>query len=251
MTINRILDYYYRSYNRAASGRERGRGFIDAGKGIIGAHKRPRVYAWLKKIALRVVCGPLYWPNTFPTGVDEATAALIYNLVRLTQPEIAVEIGTAKGNAAIAIAQALENNKRGKLYTIDPVEQELVRIAIKKSGISHRIEYIIDYSTNAIPKLKLSKADFVFIDGEHSYENVLADFNLVKDLVPQGGLIVFHDTILFDGPRKVVENIKVKNDFEIITLPTLTGVNKDNQAVLSVNNPEGFTPVGVSICLKL
>jgi predicted O-methyltransferase YrrM len=250
MSINKVLTYYYRAYNKAGRGQETGRGAINALKGVIKAEQRPVFYEKLKKIALHLICGPLYWPNTFPTGVDQPTAELLYSLVRMARPEIAVEIGTAKGNAAIAIGQALEDNKKGKLYTIDPVEQELVKIAIRKSGLKNRIEYIVDYSYNIIPKLRLSKIDFAFIDGDHSYENVSMDFNLVKNLVPKGGMIVFHDALLFDGPRKVISEIKKTNNFDVVTLPTLTGVNKDNHAVLAINNPEGFMSVGVSICLK-
>lgn len=251
MRINKVLDYYYRAYNKAARGQETARVAINVFKGAIRAEKSPKFYEKFKKVALNLLCGPFYWPNTFPTSIDEATAGVIYGLARLVRPKIVVEIGTAKGISAIVIAQALDDNNKGKIYTIDPVEQELVKIAIRKSGLSHRIEYIIDYSYNAIPKLNLPKIDFVFIDGDHSYENVLADFNLVKDSVVRGGLIVFHDVLLFDGPRKVVEAIKNYGGFEVIVLPTLTGVNKNNQAVLVNNNPDGFNPVGIAVCKKL
>ena len=35
--------------------------------------------------------------------------------------------------------------------------------------------------------------DFLFIDGDHTYEGVKADFNMYSELVRPGGLIVFHD----------------------------------------------------------
>lgn len=260
MHINKVLDYYYRAYNKAAIGQESGRTAINAFKSVIKADKRSEFYERFKRFVLPLICGPFYWPNTFPTAIDEAAAGLLYNLVRLTRPEIAVEIGTAKGNSAIAIAQALEDNKIGKLYTIDPIEQALVKIAIRKSGLSNRINYIIDYSTKIIPKLGFKKIDFTFIDGWHDYENVLADFNLVKDLVPKGGIIVFHDTILFEGAKRVIEQIQLLGQYEIITLPTLSG-GKVNDLYKSDKNfiPDGFLvgqvddflPVGISICRKL
>jgi len=251
MSINKVLTYYYRAYNKAARGQETGRGAINALKGVIKAEQRPVFYEKLKKIVLHLICGPLYWPNTFPTGVDQPTAELLYSLVRIARPEIAVEIGTAKGNAAIAIGQALEDNKKGKLYTIDPVEQELVKIAIRKSGLKHRIDYITDYSYNAIPKLNLPKIDFIFIDGDHSYENVFADFNLVKNLIPVDGMIIFHDTILFEGPKKVVEAMRKSGEFEIITLPTLSGEDEYGQGALNVHSKKWFKPAGLTITRRL
>jgi predicted O-methyltransferase YrrM len=37
------------------------------------------------------------------------------------------------------------------------------------------------------------KVDFLFIDGDHTYEGVKADFEMYSGLVRPGGLIVFHD----------------------------------------------------------
>jgi len=252
MKINRVLTYYYKAYNKTARGKETARVSINAFKGVIGAEKRQDFYLRLKKILFHLFCGPLYWPNTFPTGIDEATAEFLYSIARLTRPEVAVEIGTANGNASIAIGQALEDNKRGVLYTFDPQEQELVHIAIKKSGLKNRIKYIIGYSTNALPKLNFSKLDFVFIDGDHSYENVKKDFDLVKDLIPMGGIVVFHDTTLLssDGPKRVVEQILNESDFDVLRLPTLGGTDKYQTPTLFLSNEIGINSVGITVCRK-
>ena len=250
MKINRILDYYYRSYSKAAQGKESARGTINAFKAAIGASQRPALYQRLKKIVARLAYGPVYWPNTFPWAVDEPTAGFLYSLVRLTQPEIAVEIGTARGNSAIAIAQGLEDNGRGKLYTIDLFEHELVKIAAKKSGLDHRIEHIIGHSRKVIPRLALQKCDFAFIDGDHAYESVSTDFRLVSDLVPPGGIIVIHDSLGHEGPKRVIEEIRATRNFEITTLPTLSGFVRNEYAVLSTDNRDTFMPAGVTVCRK-
>jgi len=38
-----------------------------------------------------------------------------------------------------------------------------------------------------------NKIDLLFIDGDHSYDGVIADFNMYSDLVSVGGYIVFDD----------------------------------------------------------
>ncbi|GEM_PF-1903649 len=252
MRINKVIDYYYRAYNNAARGRETARSSINTLKGVIGAEQKPIFYSNLKKWLLNLFCGPLYWPNTFPTGVDEAVVNLLYSLTRLIRPKVAVEIGTAKGNAAIAIGQALKDNGHGILYTIDPEDQHLVHIAIRKSGLRKWIKYIVDYSYNIIPKLGLEKFDLVFIDGDHRYEHVLKDFNLIKDLITPGGVIVFHDVNLkhFDGPRRVVEQIRNGSDFDVLELPTLSGESDNKEPVLLPINAENKDAVGVAICRK-
>ena len=250
MKINPVLEYYYRAYNQAAQDKEVGRYPINIFKRILRADHHHLFYEKVKKIVFNIFCGRFYWPNTFPTAVDQSAAALLYSLVRVNRPEIALEIGTAKGNSAIAIAQAMEDNGRGRLYTIDPHEEELTKIAIKKSGLSHRIEYLIGYSKEVIPRLRLERLDFVFIDGDHIYENVLTDFNLVKDLLGGDGLLVFHDTLLFDGPRRIIEEIDQSGNFSTVTLATAMGLDKSGRPMLATDRRRSFRPVGITICRK-
>jgi predicted O-methyltransferase YrrM len=45
--------------------------------------------------------------------------------------------------------------------------------------------------------------DFLFIDGDHSYEGVREDFMMYSPLVREGGLIAFHDIAESGGSREV------------------------------------------------
>jgi len=40
-----------------------------------------------------------------------------------------------------------------------------------------------------------NKFDFLFIDGDHTYEGVKADFMLYRQFVREGGFIAFHDIV--------------------------------------------------------
>ena len=42
-------------------------------------------------------------------------------------------------------------------------------------------------------KLDNTKLDFLFIDGDHTYEGVKQDFEMYKEFVKPGGWIGFHD----------------------------------------------------------
>jgi predicted O-methyltransferase YrrM len=53
----------------------------------------------------------------------------------------------------------------------------------------------------------LPKADIIFIDAGHSYEEVKNDVKQYQSLVSPGGLLILHDTILQKGPRRVVSEI--------------------------------------------
>ena len=59
--------------------------------------------------------------------------------------------------------------------------------------------------------------DFLFIDGDHSYEGVREDFNMYSPLVRDGGLIAFHDIAESGGSREVHrlwEELKPRYDYE-------------------------------------
>ena len=49
------------------------------------------------------------------------------------------------------------------------------------------------------------KLDFLFIDGDHTYEGVKKDFEMYSPLVRRGGLIAFHDIV--PGPQECVGGV--------------------------------------------
>jgi predicted O-methyltransferase YrrM len=53
--------------------------------------------------------------------------------------------------------------------------------------------------------LKEGKLDFLFIDGDHTYEGVKKDFEMYSPLVRNGGIIAFHDIV--PGPPEIVGGV--------------------------------------------
>ncbi len=80
------------------------------------------------------------------------------------------------------------------------------------------------------------KIDFLFIDGDHSYEGVKKDFDLYSKLLTENGIIVLHDTDSnfeetlivsedakkdyqrFDGPSKLVKELEQSTEWNLINL---------------------------------
>lgn len=61
--------------------------------------------------------------------------------------------------------------------------------------------------------LKGQMLDFLFIDGDHSYDGVRQDFNMYAPLVRAGGLIAFHDIARTTGVEEVYrfwDEVKLK-----------------------------------------
>jgi hypothetical protein len=80
------------------------------------------------------------------------------------------------------------------------------------------------------------KIDFLFIDGDHSYEGVKKDFELYSTLLSDKGIIVIHDTdsnyeetlivsedtkknhYRFDGPSKFIKELEKNPSYNLINL---------------------------------
>jgi len=65
-------------------------------------------------------------------------------------------------------------------------------------------------STEALPLIKDRKFDFVFIDGDHSYEWVKTDIENIYPLVSDGGIISFHDWGFPEVQKAILEYFKCK-----------------------------------------
>ena len=65
-----------------------------------------------------------------------------------------------------------------------------------------------------------NKIDILFIDGDHAYNGVMADFNMYSDLVNVGGYVVFddyRDDVHSPDVRKFVDSLMpTLTDYEII-----------------------------------
>jgi len=80
------------------------------------------------------------------------------------------------------------------------------------------------------------KIDFLFIDGDHSYEGVKKDFELYSTILSEKGIIMLHDTdgeyeetfivsedakkdhYRFDGPSKLVKELQDNPEWNLINL---------------------------------
>lgn len=90
----------------------------------------------------------------------------------------------------------------------------------KKKSINNRKSYFM-YGFSYEPKivsqvydLYKDGIDFLFIDGDHKYESVLADWIMYTKLVKKNGIIAFHDTNLKkssygqNGVYKLIKDLK-------------------------------------------
>lgn len=113
-------------------------------------------------------------------------------LVSLSKLEIKtnLEIGVGYGGTFIIITEYLKRfNPNLKSYAIDP--HYSIFMDIYANDINPDTTYILDYSTSKrFINLSDIQYDLSFIDGDHAFEAVTADYNLVKN---NSNILVLHD----------------------------------------------------------
>jgi predicted O-methyltransferase YrrM len=140
------------------------------------------------------------------SGLGEALYTL-YGLVRTLRPAAIIEIGSSRGKSTCAMALACRENRKGKVYAIDPhianywSDQETANTSfdfllqrLRIYGLRDWCEVIRKTSGDALKVPPVTKVDFVFIDGDHSYEGVKLDFELCQPLLSEHALVLFHDS---------------------------------------------------------
>lgn len=141
----------------------------------------------------------------FYSGLGDS-AWLLYGICRSAKPLVAVEIGSARGKSACYIGLALKHNGSGRLYAIDPHTStnwnddksvdtyDIMRDHLQELRLSDVVVVLRDYSKAALNKVP-KPIDLLFIDGDHSYEGVKADWDNFTPHMSTFGVVVFHDAI--------------------------------------------------------
>jgi predicted O-methyltransferase YrrM len=130
------------------------------------------------------------------TRVNRTTGAELFRLVRESGAMRSLEVGLAYGFSTIWIMDALA--EEGSHVAIDPFQSSYwqgVGLTQAKRLTSKRFEFLEDYSIHVLSDYIRAgeKFDFIFIDGNHRFDDVLVDFYLADQILKVGGVMVLDD----------------------------------------------------------
>ncbi len=144
---------------------------------------------------------------------------------------MALEIGTYMGVTAVIIARAISQS--GKLYCVDPFLDRygknpglsMAERGLRRSGVEHKVTFLKGFSTEKriIDRIP-NDLDFVLVDGDHSYDGLKNDWEIVRSKLQPGGVVCLHDTIIpVEEPHRYFgsvdyfnEIIRQDKDFEVV-----------------------------------
>jgi predicted O-methyltransferase YrrM len=138
---------------------------------------------------------------------------LIYSLIKMTCAKNVMEIGVFEGYTSIKMVEALP--KDGKFTGIDI--NDYLKTDLKSIG--PEIDFILGESITVMQGMKPKQFDFIFVDGDHHWGNILPEFKEVVKLITPGGIIAYHDTIGIPDVKRLMEHVS-KLNYNVITFKT-------------------------------
>lgn len=94
----------------------------------------------------------------------------------------------------------------------DAVRGKISRDQLLDHWVELKERYVVfnqGYTRHLLPKVFIPRIHFAFLDGAHSYHDVIFEFNIVSKRQIKGDVIVFDDynTVEFPGIVKAVDQI--------------------------------------------
>ena len=146
-----------------------------------------------------------------------------------------IETGTARGFSSLCMAKALNDSEvDGVICTFDLLPHsekiywnvitdhqmgKISRQELLKDWVNLLEKYIVfiqGYTYIELPKVNLQRVNLAFLDGAHTYKDVMFEFNEIKNSQYKGDLIIFDDynKKLFPGIVKAVDRICSQNNYK-------------------------------------
>ncbi len=141
-----------------------------------------------------------------PAQVQSEIAGLLERINEI-KPKVILEIGTANGGTLFLFSRIAPEDAtivsvdlpgggfgggysawRTLLYKAFPLrgkKMHLFRADSHKNETLEQVKVVLDGQ----------QIDFLFIDGDHTYEGVKRDFEMYSPLVRKGGMVAFHDIV--------------------------------------------------------
>lgn len=180
-----------------------------------------RIMTIIKKLAtklinlqIRIKLLPYRHENSIFTHLTLREKYKLLSLVGKCKGNSYVEIGSYIGASSCFIAAGIKRyNGEGRLYCIDTWQNEGMSEGCRdtfdefKKNTAKYKEFIMPLkgTSHKVSEDFDKKVDFLFIDGDHSYEGVKSD---VADWFPKlnnDAIVIFHDIGWAEGVQRVVE----------------------------------------------
>ena len=172
--------------------------------------------------------------RNYSTGWFDVAAATTWNMFLPARIDNALEIGSFEGRSANWL---LTNRNVGHLTCVDPFElnddpcSDVGDYSARfdrnvTNQFPGKVTKVCGYSPHDIPA---GDYDFIYIDGEHSYEQTLTDLETCWPMLTPGGLLIIDDTAFWPyeyGALRATEDFLATRPHELVFTGYQIGVRK-------------------------
>lgn len=178
------------------------------------------------------------WHNLNKNKNDLGYGLLHYSLIRLLKPRRILAVGSKYGFIPACLAIACKDNNKGKVDFVDAGFDKKNPRAWSGVGFWKKVDFKKHFSvlnldnwinfylmtTTVFSKKNPAKTwQYIYVDGDHTYEGVKKDFNFFWPKLEQNSFMVFHDIVGLEGTKKFWKYLK-KNHHSMICLPGKFGL---------------------------
>jgi cephalosporin hydroxylase len=161
--------------------------------------------------------------DNVPGWFNEINAVAIFQILAELKPMRVVEIGSYMGRSTVFFACSLLTlGAGGRVTAIDPHSGDrqhregfgmseipsfdMFRTHIELAGVEEIVDPIVATSSEAAREWT-EPFQFLFVDGWHGYDAVLADGREWAAKLDEGGVVVFDDALQYDEVRQAINDL--------------------------------------------
>lgn len=178
-----------------------------------------------------------YYANPIKIGLDgrpqdsrlfalsHQESVILAGLVYSYAPADSVDVGLGAASSAIAIAAArMSLGLRSKHISLDPYQESrsgsVGLVEISNASMDAFVDWLPERSESFFSAsiAENKKYDFVFVDGAHDIGQKLTDSFYIQQVLNPGGLVVFHDGLLF-STSVAIKYLVTQCNFRLLFLP--------------------------------
>jgi predicted O-methyltransferase YrrM len=158
-----------------------------------------------------------------PGWFNEVNAVAIFSVLAELRPVRVVEIGSYMGKSTVFFGCSLQAlGDGGRVTAIDPHSGDrqqresfgmaeipsfnMFRTHVRLAGVEDLIDPIVATSSDAAKDWS-EPFQFLFVDGWHSYDAVLADGRDWVAMMSEDGVVVFDDALQYDDVRRAIADL--------------------------------------------
>lgn len=170
---------------------------------------------------------PSWWTATDEDSAEIEVSELLAGLVRGAQPDYCIETGSAWGQTAHAIGEALADNGHGHLHSLEIDEQRVAYAKTRVRGLPVTV-----HCMSSLDFVPTAGVGFAFFDS--LFDLRVAEFDAFLPWMRTGTVVAFHDTAPGHGITPAGVDLRTHIQQELAALVDL----------IHLSTPRGLT-VGV------